>query len=614
MPQREAELIKSQQDISGFVSSMVGKSRQILLGLGLLLLVAGGMTAVCAEELLPIRLVALVENDDQGESIGFPEMLFYDYWSSETYLLSSSGRVTIYDQKYFPVVSFGQGRGLINPLGLAVDRRGMVYVCLDNTPSKHNARLLLMNQAFFTTKEIVYADIPELVDFVGTRVAVAESGEIYLAGHGVLQTSTFVAVLTPEGKFLRFLVPPENDAWRAAPKSEVPKDKGQGDSSATGNSVGAELDDERIPSGLKPKSSARAGNDEEEKGRMGPAQISDVKIDRQGRIYLLSREASHIYVLNSQEEYLFKFGEKGGANGKLSNPVSLGIDLERRVIYVCDYMRHTVLCFDYDSGKYIFEFGGRGISPLWFNFPNSVEVDQRGRVVVSDLFNRRVQVIDPNMSERRPLVGLLPSSLVPGAPLPAEQPRLEVDTPAAPGVAAPGAVSLPAVPQPVTPATLPAPQPPGQISGLRIPGLMAPGSVTVPVLPSGMTGMKVSLLKIPLSAQPVAPPRVRNTNAPRELAPRLLKKVPVNYARIRESPQVVPVISPEKNPAPLPVTVIPRKNTPVQTENKQSQGRNFLATPAELFDKLRAMPASVGVYGPVAALLGVGSWLLYTNR
>lgn len=561
------------------MSPRVGKYRNILCLLLVQLLCSGALAWGAAEEVVPLRLVALVDRDDRGESINFPTMLFYDYWASETYLLSSTGRLTIFDQKFFPLASFGSGRGMANPTGVAVDRRGYIYVCqgavVDSSPAKSKPpRVTVYNQAFFPIREIVFAGIPELVGFEPDKVALSESGEIYLTGVVSTLPMSGVAVLSPEGKFLRILRPPENNVWRAAKKvlpvaakadEKVVAPKLQQDSEG-GTDIAA-----AFPAGLKPKTSAQTSDDDDDNGRLEGAYISDVKIDRQGRIYLLSREASFIYVLDAKEKYLFKFGEKGGVLGKLSNPVSLAVDLERRVIYVCDYMRHTILCYDYDRGKFIFEFGGRGLGPLWFNFPNSIDVDQRGRVMVSDLFNRRVQVIDPSISERRPLAAT--PAVVAAEPRPA--PKEEV-------------------------AALPV-QPEIEVAA----ALNLPGSGTIVTVPSVLALEAYAPLRLPLMAVSL-PPSMPSHKPPRELAPLRLKKPAPPAGPPLQIITAAPVRSPAQIPRPSAVRFASER------VGRASKVAGESAT--GIMARFRAMPAAVGVYGPVAALLGVGSWLLYTNQ
>lgn len=67
-------------------------------------------------------------------------------------------------------------------------------------------------------------------------------------------------------------------------------------------------------------------------------------------------------------------------------------------------MRHTILVFDM-AGRYIFEFGGRGTGPMWFNFPTAIDVDRQGRVVIADLFNNRIQILESDFTISYPVFG-----------------------------------------------------------------------------------------------------------------------------------------------------------------------------------------------------------------
>lgn len=571
-------------DEQGRGSGVKGMVWHTLLLLGLLAGLAAPAPAGAEETTL--RLVTMIDRDDQGEGIDFPLGVHYDYWTSETYLISSTERVTIYDQKFFPVASFGAGRGLGHVTGLTVDRRGNIYVCqqVPDGDEGKRSRLTIYNQAFFPIREVFVAKIPELAGFAAHKVAVAESGEIYLAGRFATEELAGVAVLNPEGGYLRTLLPPEKSAYRPAKKA--PPAAAAGDPAPPPPELAGESDPgtelaAALPAGLKPKASARSGDDEEGKESRGLPYISDVKIDHQGRIYLLSREVSQIYVFNTREEYLLKFGEKGGAEGKLSTPLGLAVDVERRIIYVSDYMRHTILCYDYDSGRFIFEFGGQGIGPLWFNYPNSITVDQRGRVLVSDLFNRRVQVIDPNLEERRPI-----SKAVPAAPPP---PAVEV-------AAAPAPPLL--EPPPPAPAALAAPAWVGMPSGV--------GAAALPALPGPAIGPGLAAVRSPLPRLTPPPERARPLPI-RELVPRRLKK---------SAPPARAVIAPATPASPSSPRLMPRPG-PVRfpREARATGAPRRLAEPAAaLLAQLRSLPSAVGVYGPVAALLGVGGQLLITNR
>jgi len=68
---------------------------------------------------------------------------------------------------------------------------------------------------------------------------------------------------------------------------------------------------------------------------------------------------------------------------------------------VVDYMRHTVLIFDF-TGAFRYEFGGRGWGAEWFNYPVDITLGRDGQVIVADFFNQRCQVFDVVWPERFP--------------------------------------------------------------------------------------------------------------------------------------------------------------------------------------------------------------------
>jgi len=58
------------------------------------------------------------------------------------------------------------------------------------------------------------------------------------------------------------------------------------------------------------------------------------------------------------------------------------------------YKNTRVARFD-ATGRYEFEWGGKGAEPGKFNLPHGVALDRQGRVYVCDRSNARLQVFDP---------------------------------------------------------------------------------------------------------------------------------------------------------------------------------------------------------------------------
>lgn len=304
-----------------------------------------------------VEVVSVLDKDDQLASLKYPSHVFYDKGMDEILLVSGGdGRIIFFGSDYFPQNSLGKGRDITAPQSVYVDEKGFLYICQDAKNNKP-PRLTILNGAFFVEQEIGFGGVEELKGFIPQRLALNRDGLMYLTGNNVLG----VAVLDREGKYLRMLYPSE---------------------------LGTQQDDEKAK-----RKKARQYKRRKSKQQQAVSLARDILIDSQGYIFLLSEELGKVFVYNAREEFLFTFGVKGGAAGKLSRPRGMAIDEKKRCIYVADYMRHTVLIYDY-AGRFRFEFGGLGWTPGWFNFPTSLAVGRNGHLIVSDFFNHRVQVLD----------------------------------------------------------------------------------------------------------------------------------------------------------------------------------------------------------------------------
>ncbi len=347
---------------------------------------------------VPIKSEAIINEDDQGQPLKFPADVFFDWTMEETYVVAG-GRIFIYGPDYFPKISLGAGRGIDSPAGIYVASDGRLFVCQGRTAEKP-PRLTVLNGAFFPHLEIDISTIPGTEGFVPHRVALGRGGKIYLAGYNYRG----VLVLDGEGNFLHWLKP-EDNVWADLGKEDVDyKEKVMDHFSSLENGQPVEGQEEIVEEILE-MTGGTASADSDGSGiilegrggdkfqSFGPVQITDVVSDSDGHIFLLSEETSKVYAYSSTEELLFTFGQKGGSSGKMSRPRSLAVDEKKKSFYVVDYMRHTILVYSF-AGRFLFEFGGLGLAPRWFNFPTSLALNRKGHVIVADLFNQRVQVLD----------------------------------------------------------------------------------------------------------------------------------------------------------------------------------------------------------------------------
>ena len=368
----------------------------------LCLALAGPPSSVLAQErLAPTKSIAQITVDDDGRPLYLPTAVFFDPVEEEIYLVNTgSSRVVVYGPDFFPRMSIGAGRSVTAPFGVHVTRNGHVYI-----PQSRNAfnpvnRITILNAAFFVDREIILDDIPEAKDFLPKQVAVNRDGLIYLVG----EAARGVLVLDSDGTFLRRMQPMDMitdiQAIEAAARQQEELERRKSsheEASASSSAVDGSgsvpaRPAAEIPEEFRPRSSRQEGEAQAGPG-LGPVRVRYVHIDSTGKIYLVSAESGKIYVYSPEEEFLFSFGEKGGTPRKLSQPYALDIDERRGLIYVVDYMRQIILTYDL-AGKWLFEVGGRGTSPGWFNYPMDIAINRHGHIIVTDFFNRRIQVLE----------------------------------------------------------------------------------------------------------------------------------------------------------------------------------------------------------------------------
>jgi uncharacterized protein YgiM (DUF1202 family) len=285
------------------------------------------------------RIVALhmIREDYDGVGLSYPSKLFVDSVRREIYVIDSgNSRVLVFTHDFYPLLSIGKSDGVEAPVGLAVDPQGYLFIAQSPGGKHPRPRISVFDPCLKWKKDIFFSGFEGADDFRPTNIAINKEAVLYVAG----SSSAGVVVLNKDGTFSHLL---------------SPKD--------------------------------RLGKKPEQK-----ASICDVEIDEAGRIYLSSEDMGRVYVYDNRENFLFKFGKKGGSSGRLSRPRGIGIDSRNKRIYVIDYMRHTANAYSAE-GSYLFEFGGRGWGKGWFQFPSDISVDTSGNVLVADTFNNRVQVL-----------------------------------------------------------------------------------------------------------------------------------------------------------------------------------------------------------------------------
>ena len=121
-----------------------------------------------------------------------------------------------------------------------------------------------------------------------------------------------------------------------------------------------------------------------------------LSLDREDNVWLTDVGRHQVFKFSHDGRLLLTLGERG-VPGSDQSHFNLPTDvaaLPDGSFYVSDGYKNTrVVKFNAD-GRYDFEWGGKGAGPGQFNLPHGVAVDGRGRVVVCDRSNSRLQVFD----------------------------------------------------------------------------------------------------------------------------------------------------------------------------------------------------------------------------
>ena len=294
---------------------------------------------ITAVNFVPSKITCLqiIQEDYEGLRLSYPSKIFVDFVKNEIYVNDTGNNtILVYTHDFYPLLSIGKPDGIEAPAGVAVDPKGYVFIAQTPTRKQKKGRISILDPCLKWKKDIFFEGFEGADDFQPTDIAINDKGHLYVTA----SSYPGVVVLDKDGTFSHLLTP----------------------------------------------------TDKLGKGPVEKAKIHDVEIDSQGNIYLLSEDMGRIYVYDSQERFLFKFGEKGGSTGKLSRPRGMAVDSRNKRIYVIDYMRHTASAYSAD-GRFLFEFGGKGWGRGWFQYPTDIAVDVLGNVLVADTFNNRVQVL-----------------------------------------------------------------------------------------------------------------------------------------------------------------------------------------------------------------------------
>lgn len=121
-----------------------------------------------------------------------------------------------------------------------------------------------------------------------------------------------------------------------------------------------------------------------------------LRVDRGGFIWATDGQDHLVYKFSPDGKILLTLGEKGvpGNDGAHFNrPTDVAVAVNGDVFVSDGYGNSRVAKFT-AAGKFVKSWGTKGTGPSEFNLPHAIVIDQRGRVLVADRQNNRIQVFD----------------------------------------------------------------------------------------------------------------------------------------------------------------------------------------------------------------------------
>ena len=127
----------------------------------------------------------------------------------------------------------------------------------------------------------------------------------------------------------------------------------------------------------------------------GPGMLSGpsgVTTDSEGRIYVVDGFQRRVVVYDRDGDFLYAIGKRG----QFEQPVAVAVNDSLERVYVVDRKKHHIQVFGMGQGEFLFEFGKRGTDDGQFNIPTQLFIDSGGTIYVTDTFNFRVQIFEPD--------------------------------------------------------------------------------------------------------------------------------------------------------------------------------------------------------------------------
>ena len=126
-----------------------------------------------------------------------------------------------------------------------------------------------------------------------------------------------------------------------------------------------------------------------------------IRVDREGFIWVTDNTDNLIQKFSTDGKLLMTIGRKGSAGDNQSQDAFDGpadvFAAPNGDFFVADGYRNSRVVQFSKEGKFIKIIGGvKGSEPGQFNLPHAVVLDSKGRIIVADAENNRIQVFDPS--------------------------------------------------------------------------------------------------------------------------------------------------------------------------------------------------------------------------
>ena len=126
-----------------------------------------------------------------------------------------------------------------------------------------------------------------------------------------------------------------------------------------------------------------------------------IRIDRFGNLWITDGQARNgigqqVFKYGSDGKLLMTLGTKGvrgDGPDTFGGPCDVAVAANGDIFVADGHQNSRVVKFDKD-GKFIKAWGKRGEGPGEFNLPHTIVIDSRGRVLVGDRSNNRIQIFD----------------------------------------------------------------------------------------------------------------------------------------------------------------------------------------------------------------------------